>query len=220
MTTVAVVMPSRGLVHSRTVEAVMANVGEAQRAGHAFAGWLLSHDLPIPDCHERVAEAGMATGADALWFVEEDVIPPAGALVALLARPELIAFVDYPVGEDPIVNCAYHFGPTREVHWCGLGCTLIRREALERLARPWFRSDRTFGMKGGTINEVWESRPMPYGGQDIGFCWDARQAGLTLGEVPGLLAAHARLRELGASHVNAGQHTIALLERDSVQIWV
>ena len=218
MSTFAVVTPSRGLVHSRTVEAVMTAIAEAVAVGHEFCGWSLTHDLPIPDCHEKVAEVGLATGAEALWFVEEDVIPPAGALCSLLERPEPISIVDYPVGEEPTVNCAYHFAG--EIHWCGLGCTLIRREVFDQLPRPWFRSDITFTLKGGQIADLWLDRPKPYGGQDIYFCWTARQAGIAIGEVPGLLCDHARLRELGASHVNAGQHRIELLTAANVEHWV
>lgn len=196
----------------------MAAVALAQAAGHEFRGWRLSHDLPIPDCHEKVTELGLATGAEALWFVEEDVVPPPLALVALLDRPEPIAIVDYPVGEDPIVNCAYHFAG--EIHWCGLGCTLIRSDVFALLPRPWFRSDISFTLKGGQIADMWTDRPKPYGGQDIYFCWVARQAGLAIGEVPGMLCEHARLRALGAEKLNAGAHRIELLTRASVEHWV
>src|SRR5512147_206250 len=97
MTSFAVVTPSRGLVQSRTIEAVMTNIEDARRI---CLGWFLSHDKPIPDCDEAVAEAGLATGADFLWFIEEDVIPPVGALAAsfmLMDRFD-VAAVDYPVG--------------------------------------------------------------------------------------------------------------------------
>ena len=77
----AVCIPSRGTIHSRTIETVMANVADAERAGHVFCGLVLTHDLPIPDCDEVVAQRGMDSGADALWFVEEDVVPPDHALV-------------------------------------------------------------------------------------------------------------------------------------------
>src|SRR5574337_22065 len=105
MTSFAVITPSRGLIHSRTASAVVANLGEALAAGHDWRGWSITHDLPIPDSHEQAADAALATGADALWFVEEDVVPPSGALLHLLVRPEDVALVDYQVGERPTQHC-------------------------------------------------------------------------------------------------------------------
>lgn len=217
MASFVVVTPSRGLIHSRTVAAVMANVEQAEAGGHASRGWRLTHDLPIPACHEQVAEAGLATGADALWFVEEDVVPPDGALCALLDSDQPLAVVDYPVGEHPTQNCAYH-APSGEPLWCGLGCTLIRREVLERLERPWFRTDitYTFRRSGSSTELIPTAAVKPYGGQDIAFARAAITAGYHIAEVP-LLAAHARLRELGAPATNDGAHRIDLLT--AVERW-
>lgn len=211
MVSFAVVTPSRGLIHSRTVAAVLANVDQATGAGHESRGWALTHDLPIPAAHERVAECGLATGADVLWFVEEDIVPPSAALLHLLARPEPIAIVDYPVGDAPTQNCAYHFGG--QPLWFGLGCTRIDRAVFAALPRPWFRTDRTFTMthRAAAMELTEVVAEVPYGGQDIYFARQAIEAGFAVGET-GLLAGHARLRALGQPGVNAGIHEVDVLE--------
>jgi hypothetical protein len=211
MTSFAVVTPSRGLVHSRTIEAVMSNVEDARRV---FLGWFLSHDKPIPDCDEAVAEVGLATGADFLWFVEEDVIPPPGSLAAsimLMDRFDVVA-VDYPVGAAQDAWGCLVRDRSGEILWCGLGATLVKREVFERLPRPWFSTKDVY-VKSGTD---WLPRPRTdqperrYGGQDIAFCMELRQAGFRIGQVKGMTAEHARLESLGAQGTNHGCHTISI----------
>lgn len=209
MVSFAVVTPSRGLVHSRTVEAVMSNVWAAPDPA-SFRGWVLTHDLPIPDCHEAVAERGLAAGADALWFVEEDTVPPPNALresMALLDTYDVVA-VDYPVGGEAWA-CVTH-DKAGEIAYCGLGSTLIRREVFEALPRPWFSTEWVYiGDRNG-----WKPIPnkaLPeqrYGHQDIHFAMQVRAAGFRIGQVAGMLAAHAKLVELGAAQTNHGAHRI------------
>jgi hypothetical protein len=213
MSTFAVVTPSRGLLHSRTVEAVTNAVEVAVVAGHEFRGWRLSHDLPMPDCHERVAELGLATGADALWFVEEDNVPPPTALTAsfaLLGEYDVVA-VDYPVADA--WACINH-DENGEIRWSGLGSTLIRREVFETIPRPWFSSDWFYSMSSGSGQ--WKAHPdmtppeARYGLQDIHFSMPVRAAGFRIGEVPGLIGAHAKLVALGTPASNHGVHEIDL----------
>ena len=229
MTSFVVVTPSRGLVHSRTVESVMANVADAQAAGHEFRGWRLSHALPIPDCHQDVAEQGLATGADALWFVEEDVIPPAGALLALFdaLRAYEVAAIDYPVwngGKHWSCICRSRDGGPNErpstgpIRYTGLGCTLVRRSLFGRLNPPWFRSDMQFQILrvGNTTELVQKPVAYEYGGQDIYFAYRALEAGMTIGEVP-MTAGHARVAEMGKRGTNHGCHTIETI--DTIERW-
>jgi hypothetical protein len=203
----AVVTPSRGLVHSRTVEAVMANTALA--SGHEFRGWALTHDLGIPECHETVTEMGLATGADALWFVEEDNIPPPNALLAsfaLLDEYPVVA-VDYPVGDA--WACINH-DERGEIRWTGLGSTLIRREVFETIPRPWFSSDWVYVMRHGQWLPTPDETPPAsrYGLQDIHFAMQVVAAGFRIGQVPDLYGGHAKLLSLGAPASNQGAHRI------------
>ncbi len=213
-----VVTPSRGLVHSRTIEAVMANVLDLAN-WHHFIGWKLTHNLPIPDCDERLAELGLEAGADAIWYVEEDVLPPAGSLVASFAKLaegfDVVA-VDYPVGSATDAwGCSV--STPDEVLWCGLGATLVAAHVFERLPRPWFRTDVQYVKHGGKA--VWEPQPNPkppeqrWGQQDIYFAMTLRAAGMRIGLVPGITAAQAKLVKMGQPGTNHGWHTVEIHDR-------
>jgi hypothetical protein len=184
----------------------MANMAAAPNRD--FRGWVLTHDLPIPDCHETATERALATGADAVWFVEEDTVPPADTLarsMAALAVDPIVA-LDYPVGEDPSWACVAR-NKAGSIQWCGFGATLIRRDVFEALERPWFRA-LTYAIRDGVLIEP--GIPSEYGGQDIYFFRRALVAGFTIAQLPGV-AGHARLRALGPAKTNHGAHRIDVL---------
>lgn len=214
------VTPSRGLVHSRAVEAVTRNVSHAAALGHESRGWELTHDLPIPDCHEAVAAAGLATGADALWFVEEDNIPPDGALaasLAILSERDAIVAVDYPVGTEPTYSVVPRDPADGTIPWCGLGTTLVHRAVFAALERPWFRTDAQLEVvSSGSRRTVQPSaEPYEYGGQDVTFGIRATGAGFRIVAVGGMTGAHARVLAFGDRGVNDGRHRIEL--RDTIE---
>ena len=148
--TVVVVTPSRGTVHSRTVEAVHRAVLVAERAGAAkpvgSEWWVFAHGLPIPWAHEEAARRSVASGADLIWFIEDDNLPPADGLVRSVDRmgetgASYVA-IDYPIGQPPPLGDGTRWATVYrldgEVQFTGLGITLIAREVFERLSRPWF----------------------------------------------------------------------------------
>jgi hypothetical protein len=203
----------------------MANIAEATAAGHELRGWILTHDLPIPDCHEQSAEAGMLTGADALWFVEEDMVPPPRSLLASIELKADIAAMQYPVGlpsgmvdvhgktSTGTFNCL-QMSPGGVFDWCGLGCTLISRRVFEALPRPWFNTDKTY--------EVWHfgnvmterhvvDNPFNYGGEDVNFGQRVTELGFTIRQVPGI-AGHALLLNWGTYATQDGRHGIVVRE--------
>ena len=222
MTSFAVCTPSRGTIFEVTVEGIERNRAEARAAGHEDLGWCTSRDLPIPDCHNAVAEKALATGADVLWFVEEDNIAPPGALLSLLALLETctIAALDYPVWTPTGTwSCVCRVTATKAILYCGLGCTLVRRELFDTLPAPWFDSSAHINIVrvGDTTVLVPQTSDNPtkynYGGQDIYFCHRAVQAGFTIRELEGQTCGHARLVKEGREKTNHGTHTIETIDR-------
>lgn len=226
-TAVAICLPSRGLIHSRTLEAVLTALDVAQAQERIqIVGWFLTHDLPIPDCHETTAERALAAGAEYVWFVEEDMVPPPDALTALLDTREAtgagIVTIDYPVGENPTQSAVMHRSDG-SIFWCGLGCTLIHRDVFAVVIRPWFRASHpgVFIRYGERQAWHWEDTPFApnvftYGGQDIWLCYQALLASFTIAEVPAMRAGHARLRSWGAQHTNDGAHVVDVLREIEV----
>lgn len=210
--TYAIALPTRGLLHSRTLEAL---VVAAQRAAELdvawLVGWAITHDLPIPEAHETAAARAIATGADYVWFVEEDNVPPADALVELfrlMAGPSVaLAALDYPLATNPVTGC-FHHADDGELLWCGLGCTLVSARVLASLPRPWVTEGKAVEMIGSRTRVV-DVEP-DYGGQDVWLCHRLRAAGLRLAGSD-LLCGHLRVREAGAAATNHGAHRVAEL---------
>lgn len=213
MITVAVATPSRGLVHSRTVAAVHGAMAFAYLSGAAqpppatSSWWVLTHDLPIPEAHERAAALALGTGADAVWFVEEDNAPPRDALVQLvdLLEPGVgMAAMDYPLATNPVTHCIYH-DPEGEPLWCGLGCTLVPRRTFGLLPARWGTSGKAVEMIGSRTRVV--DHVPAYGGQDVWLSHQVRAAGLRIAEARGY-CGHLRVAGLGAAATNTGAHRV------------
>jgi hypothetical protein len=237
MSSFVVLTPSRGLVHSLTAEAVMANVDQAVAAGHEFRGWRLTHGLPIPDCHERVTEMGMATGAEYLFFVEEDMVPQPGSLPALIALQSKapVTCIDYPVGwpkgwqvPDGAAlwreatrgcwSCVNTPNGAGYLEWAPFGCTLIHRRVYEALSQPWYDvGKQTKVWHFGTRKTVTETiqEPYKYGGEDVEFGRRLIAEGFRIALVPDMLAGHALLKTWGPIQDNDGAHTVVV--RDKIE---
>jgi len=188
---IAALLPSRGLVHSRTVEAVDRELMDTD------SKVFYTHDKPIPDCFNILSEKFLDSGADFAWFVEEDVVPPEGALKSLLALLESgksISFINYPLIKFNNAICYKFFQD--EVVWTGMGCTLVKREVFEKLERPWFKDKHSLvAIMSGSAQrdyrlELRENKDIIYGGQDVYFCSKAFFKGFRIGIVEDLECEH------------------------------
>jgi len=196
-----VVLPTRGLVFTEVEEAL-----ERERVGHDVKIFR-SHNLRIPDGHNELTKQALLDNPDYLWYIEEDTVPPTGALAHLLATDADISCIDYGVSGWGCVTATSE----GKILWCGLGCTLVKAKVFENWEAPWFRTDKTLRLNDWT----WQELPKDYienknyGGLDIWFCCEARRRGFTIGQVEGE-CDHLRLENIGQVGVNGGLHTIVL----------
>lgn len=201
---VAVVLTTRGLVFTEVEEAI-----EKSRAIFTVKGEQVhvqvfrSSSLPIPECHNQLTQNALLTNPDYIWYIEEDTVPPANALYNLIAADADVTFIDYAINGWA---CAAKY-TDGEILWCGLGCTLVRAGVFRKLERPFFRTDKSLSLNEDTYFK-WLDIPNKYGGQDIWFFSQAREAGFKIIQVPGE-CKHMKIDELGKPGVNNGFHQLS-----------
>lgn len=133
----AICLPSRALVHSRTMQDILANC-----LGIDELGFYFSHGNPIPDCHNLIVEEALEDKPDHLWLVEDDQQFPHGILKELLEANTDIAVADYPVRQNK--HSVTYIGG--QFQYAGLGCVLIKPWVFEALEKPYFRVDTEYVM--------------------------------------------------------------------------
>lgn len=127
---VAVCCASRGLSHSRTMEACLWNLREAQ------VDWIpcFEHDKPIPDAQNAITHQALTSDAEWLWYLEEDVIPPPKALRLMLAEAKVITAQYRNRGG----SWAYSLDKVGRLRYAGMGCLLVHRSVFSALKEPYF----------------------------------------------------------------------------------
>lgn len=161
----AVILPSRGLVFSRTVEEVIREVRSVDCEWELF----MAHSRPIPECFNEPIQAGMEWGASHFWMVEEDMAFPVGILAEMVAADHPIVSADYPVQEGVMCVARDEDGIVRH---SGTGCLLAERDALSAalpFTTDWWYVITDKG-KTWTRQRVKETaRSILYGMHDIEF---------------------------------------------------
>ena len=177
-------IPSRGLIHSRTIEGVLTNTKNIE----------VTHNLPIPNCFNWFVNNVMGD----LWFVEEDVLVEPGTLQLLEALNVDIATANYklPGGIDVVHKHGSGF------ILGGTGCTLIKRKVFHAL--KGFRSDTEWS---ADKLESWQHTKKVYGKHDVDFFIRAQMAGFTVG-VLDRPVKHLRVKQMGEERTNVGWHDI------------
>lgn len=198
---IAICLPTRGLVFTEVLDAIEA---ERQYFTDPFRIFF-STDKVIPEGHNNTVIQALEWGADYLWIIEEDTVPPINALKSLLNANADVACIDYGVsGYSTITKDK----KTSEILWCALGCTLIKREVFSALEYPYFKADKALLINNWPevtwINAGWQA----YGNLDIWFFMKAREKGFVIKQAKGE-AKHLQLDQLGQKEINNGLHQIS-----------
>ena len=209
---IAVLTPTRGLIHSRTIETVEKNL---EKIKEHESKKFFTHDRPIPDAQNELVKKALKWGADYLWFVEEDNLIPSGTLLKMLNAIQThdcgVVAVDYPVGSKNYSTISRKNG---RILWCALGCTLVKRDIFKQLKKPWFRTDRTFRILSKDPLELEEQEvPNKYGGHDIWFGMSLNKLGIQIYQLPKVVAGHMKMEEAGKPGLNKGAHKIKILDK-------
>ena len=202
MSKVAIIIPSRGLMFSRSAEDILRN---AKDINHKI---FFSHKRPIPECFEIPTNQALADESIThLLFVEDDMIIPDGTFWGMLAEDKPVVTCDYPVTKEG--KGAVFYDPAKTVVFCGTGCLLVKREVFEKLKAPYFRTDVRWTPLnyGKTIKLVGvPNTDGGYGLHDVTFGIRLLKAGVPI-HVYGKLGQR-KLVELGKSGTNDGAHKI------------
>lgn len=155
----AIALPSRGLVHSRTIQDILANALGVDELGFYF-----SHGNPLPDAHNIIVEEALKDKPDYIWLVEDDQQLPHGILEQLIEADADLAVADYPVRGNK--HCVTYMRGIFQ--YGGLGCTLVKSEVFEKLDKPYFSCDREYVMSDEGLTPV-PTQMNNHGGSEVDF---------------------------------------------------
>ena len=161
----------------------------------------------MPFDHARNTGCAKVLELDFQWlfFLDDDVIPPADTILRLMAHKKPIVSGVYYRRSPPILPVmlrntpegrqwisGYNVPDLIEVDYVGAGCLLIHRDVLKSLPQPWFdwRVDRS------------DLPPEQRMSEDFSFCESARQNGY---KILVDTSIHCRHVGLGESRMN-GQY--------------
>jgi hypothetical protein len=202
-TRIAVILPSRGLVYSKTVEELY----EALEGLDFKIFW--SHGRPIPDCFEiPTTEALNDPTFTHLLVIEEDmIIPKDGIKNMLKANIHAIAY-DYPVSGDIGGTVLYDTKDT--AYFTGCGILLVKMDVIRSMKKPIWRTDIAWNMKHRSSYvefNIEDRQKADYGQQDIAFGLRLYINNMPI-HVMKETTGQRKLEKRGDGMTNNGTHTI------------
>lgn len=202
-TKLAVILPSRGLMFSETLEELL---GELDGLDYEIY-W--AHEKGLPECFNEPTERALADKNNfAVLIVEDDMIIPKGILRTMFEQNYPVTALDYPFQQNGDSTCLHD--PNGYAYWTGTGFMLLAREVLEQFEKPIWRTDRTFDpfIDKDTIH-FWPRKltKIFYGLHDLNFGMVLYSAGVPIMPMK-QKAGQRKLEQLGEIHSNRGQHKI------------
>jgi GT2 family glycosyltransferase len=174
----AICMPTLQMMHSRTAMCLAAATAATALSGEIEELILKNLSIAYIDLsRETLAYEVLKMGADAIMWLDHDMIFPADAFLRLMKHNVPIVSCGYRRRQAPHFEQMPPFGPgpeSRDALMVGEyvlgGFTLIRREVYEKMSRPWYRCGWGFDA----------TRPDAHIGEDIDFSRRAHEAGFSL----------------------------------------
>lgn len=199
----AVVVPSRGLMFSETLEDLLTEL-----EGFEYEIFW-AHGKSLPDCFNEPTEKALTDpNVFAVLFCEDDMILPQGMLKDMFAAGYPVVAMDYPFqqnGDSTVLH-----DPQGFAYWTGTGFLLCAREVLEGLQKPIWQTGRTFDpfVDKDTIH-FWPRKleGTHYGLHDLNFGLVLYSSGLPI-MVMERTGGQRKLKNLGKKHTNNGAHDI------------
>lgn len=203
MDKLAVVLPSRGLMFSETLEELLRELEDFNY--EIF--W--AHGRALPDCFNEPTEKALADpDVFAVLFVEDDMMIPKGVLKRMFATNYPVVALDYPFQQQGDATVLHD--PEGKAFWTGTGFLLCAKTVLQQMEKPIWRTDMTFDpfIDKDTIH-FWPRMldKIYYGLHDLRFGLLLYSAGLPILPLDET-AGQRKLVELGQTGSNNGSHKI------------
>lgn len=206
MDKLAVIVPSRGLMFSETLEELLREL----EGFNCEIFW--SHGRSLPDCFNEPTERALADPeVFAVLICEDDMILPKGILKKMFAANYPVVALDYPFQQQGDATCLHD--PKGMAYWTGTGFILISTAVLKQMEKPIWRTDTTFDpfIDKDTIH-FWPRKldKVFYGLHDLRFGLLLYSAGVPVLPLKDT-AGQRKLAKLGEKGTNNGAHEITEL---------
>lgn len=207
---IAIIIASRGLVFSKTMDSVLSNILENVQHKITFKLYM-AHNLPIPQCFNEPLEQALADKPDLVWFVEEDMVIGKGALTEMLT----MIYNGYKVVTGEYVDRRTNKNLTVKnevgtVLFCGMGCLLVQASLFPLLTAPYIKRGcfKRIDTPNGSDYELVEGKNTDwYGTQDVYLTLKLRQLAGVIGVIKAPVG-HLELLKTGDDLKNNGTHAI------------
>ena len=210
----AVILPSRGLIYSKTIEELYCELEHVTEFRNDSYDVFFSHGRPIPDCFNIPTEEALLGDYTHVLYVEEDMVLPEGIVQKLIDANTYAVACDYPVGGGKGGTVLYD--PKGIAFFTGCGLLLVTTELLRRMPKPIWRTDIEWKprMDGGKVHfDVTLHNKKHYGQQDVAFGLRLYANGLPIQILKETVGQREVVKQ-GAEGENDGFHVV----RDRLEI--
>jgi predicted SAM-dependent methyltransferase len=148
---------------------------------------------PIADARNEIVEFALSQGANYIYWLDDDVIPPPDAFLKMYKhRVDIINGVYWSKSNPPMPLLFrnhfegpywdWHVGDLIEIDAAGSGLTLVKTDVYRKIKEPWYSTDYASfpGVKSAPPNNT----------EDLYFYWKAREAGYKIWADTSIQAYH------------------------------